>query len=325
MSLAVFLITRCEADPTATAQTTPTPKPPSTEIAKVLQATLAATAARTSALATAVVTAGTPTPAESRPDRTPTSLPSPTRPLRSTTPVPPTASPTWVLAQVVRILDGDTIDVDPGGSVRVIGYDCPERGEQYFELSREEVRRRLMVLGRGEIWLESDQEDRDKYDRLLRHVWYKENPAHKEPVLLSVDIMFAGVGCSPLTIAPNTKYAQEIEQVYAWARDLAAATQTAAAAWSIPTPPRPSPTATPRPTSTPTRVPTPTSALRVCDYSGTSRPVIKGNISFETGERIYHVPGGEFYNATMIDVRWGERWFCTEAEAQAAGWRRSLR
>ena len=51
---------------------------------------------------------------------------------------------------------------------------------------------------------------------------------------------------------------------------------------------------------------------------------IKGNISW-SGERIYHLPGGEFYNVTRINAARGERWFCTEAEARAAGWRRSMR
>jgi hypothetical protein len=50
--------------------------------------------------------------------------------------------------------------------------------------------------------------------------------------------------------------------------------------------------------------------------------VIKGNISSK-GERIYHVPGGLYYNVTVIDTSKGERWFCTEAEAVAAGWRKS--
>jgi endonuclease YncB( thermonuclease family) len=54
----------------------------------------------------------------------------------------------------------------------------------------------------------------------------------------------------------------------------------------------------------------------------TSQCVIKGNISSK-GERIYHVPGGEYYDATKIDMAKGERWFCTEAEAMAAGWRKS--
>ncbi|TPK70784.1 hypothetical protein FJ527_28290 [Mesorhizobium sp. B2-4-18] len=50
---------------------------------------------------------------------------------------------------------------------------------------------------------------------------------------------------------------------------------------------------------------------------------IKGNISYNTGERIYHVPGQEYYSETRISLLKGERWFCSEAEARAAGWRKS--
>ncbi|TNC47207.1 thermonuclease family protein [Rubellimicrobium rubrum] len=46
---------------------------------------------------------------------------------------------------------------------------------------------------------------------------------------------------------------------------------------------------------------------------------IKGNISGT--DRIYHRPGGRSYAATRIDESAGERWFCSEEEAQAAGWR----
>lgn len=51
--------------------------------------------------------------------------------------------------------------------------------------------------------------------------------------------------------------------------------------------------------------------------------LIKGNISFDTGEKIYHLPGQKSYETTTIDPSYGERWFCTEAEAQAAGWRKA--
>ena len=47
---------------------------------------------------------------------------------------------------------------------------------------------------------------------------------------------------------------------------------------------------------------------------------IKGNIS-ESGERIYHLPSNRYYDVTGIDESRGERWFCSEAEARAAGWR----
>ena len=49
---------------------------------------------------------------------------------------------------------------------------------------------------------------------------------------------------------------------------------------------------------------------------------IKGNIS-RNGKRIYHVPGQKDYDKTKITESQGERWFCTEKEAQAAGWRRA--
>jgi len=51
--------------------------------------------------------------------------------------------------------------------------------------------------------------------------------------------------------------------------------------------------------------------------------VIKGNIS--SNGRIFHVPGQENYTATRIATSRGERWFCTEAEARAAGWRKARR
>lgn len=50
---------------------------------------------------------------------------------------------------------------------------------------------------------------------------------------------------------------------------------------------------------------------------------IKGNIS--GGGKIYHLPGQENYDRTRISARKGERWFCTEAAARAAGWRRARR
>ena len=50
---------------------------------------------------------------------------------------------------------------------------------------------------------------------------------------------------------------------------------------------------------------------------------IKGNINSK-GDKIYHVPGTSKYDATKIDESKGERWFRTEEEAQAAGWRPPL-
>jgi hypothetical protein len=51
---------------------------------------------------------------------------------------------------------------------------------------------------------------------------------------------------------------------------------------------------------------------------------IKGNIN-SSGDRIYHVPGGSYYDKTQISTSNGERYFCSEQEAIDSGWRKSKR
>ena len=79
--------------------------------------------------------------------------------------------------------------------------------------------------------------------------------------------------------------------------------------------PTPVPTATATPTPTFTAIPTP-SHTPVPEHCR-----IKGNINMESGERVYHTPNSPWYARTEIDTHAGERWFCTEREAQEAGWR----
>lgn len=64
--------------------------------------------------------------------------------------------------------------------------------------------------------------------------------------------------------------------------------------------------------------------LDIASDSKSGKCLIKGNIN-DKGERIYHVPGGKFYDRTQVNPSKGERWFCTAAEALAAGWRPSMR
>ena len=52
--------------------------------------------------------------------------------------------------------------------------------------------------------------------------------------------------------------------------------------------------------------------------------LIKGNIS-SSGEKIYHVPGGQYYSRTKISKNKGEIWFCSEEDAIKLGWRKSKR
>lgn len=63
--------------------------------------------------------------------------------------------------------------------------------------------------------------------------------------------------------------------------------------------------------------PKPSTGVRVVTAGECS---IKGNITAK-GDRIYHTPESPWYGKTSINTAKGERWFCTEQEATAAGWR----
>lgn len=96
-------------------------------------------------------------------------------------------------------------------------------------------------------------------------------------------------------------------------------------------PPTLAPATNPAPLASPSRTPTPRAAappiLFGCPQGCTTPPSgceIKGNINAD-GEKIFHVPDGGSYAATTINTSQGERWFCTEDEAKANGWRKSAR
>jgi micrococcal nuclease len=61
-------------------------------------------------------------------------------------------------------------------------------------------------------------------------------------------------------------------------------------------------------------------AVRLVSSPPSPQCAIKGNINAK-GEKIFHVPGGRSYDATDIVLAEGEKWFCSEKEALAAGWR----
>ncbi len=52
-------------------------------------------------------------------------------------------------------------------------------------------------------------------------------------------------------------------------------------------------------------------------------PVIKGYVG-RNNEKFYLVPGNRLYKRTNIDEAKGMRWFCTEKEAESAGWTKAV-
>lgn len=74
---------------------------------------------------------------------------------------------------VLRVIDGDTIEVELHGEVervRLLCIDTPERGEPGFTEATEHLR---SLIGGARVRLEKDPEHghRDRFGRLLRYVW----------------------------------------------------------------------------------------------------------------------------------------------------------
>ena len=78
-----------------------------------------------------------------------------------------TPTPRQKTQLVTRIVDGDTLELGNGKTVRLVGIDTPERGECGFEEASSSLA--SLVLG-GRVTLSISDEDTDRYGRLLRYV-----------------------------------------------------------------------------------------------------------------------------------------------------------
>lgn len=125
-------------------------------------------------------------------------------------------------AQVLRVVDGDTIEIDRGYGpepVRYIGVDTPEtvhptRPVEWMGKEASAMNRTL-VEGR-EVLLERDISETDRYGRLLRYVWV-EDPASGELLFVNralVELGFAQV----VTYPPDVRWVDTYLAVQAEAR-----------------------------------------------------------------------------------------------------------
>ncbi len=69
---------------------------------------------------------------------------------------------------VTRVIDGDTIDLSNGETVRLLGINAPDKGEYYYHDAKDSLAQ--LIQGKH-VRLESGPEDRDKYNRSLRYVF----------------------------------------------------------------------------------------------------------------------------------------------------------
>lgn len=125
----------------------------------------------------------------------------------------PTSSPSFEVAKVTRVIDGDTIEIEPstgsgqarGERVRYIGIDTPETVDprkpvQCFGVEASKKNKEL-VEGKT-VRLEKDITDKDKYGRLLRYVYVND-------LFVNLGLVKQGFAFS-YTYPPDVKHQAEI-------------------------------------------------------------------------------------------------------------------
>ncbi|MBE7553284.1 MAG: thermonuclease family protein [Anaerolineales bacterium] len=151
----------------------------------------------------------------SLPAETATPLPSPSPALPTPLPLPPTpphSGPTQPgnleSVTVAAVVDGDTIELTNGRTVRYIGINTPERNQPYYEEAAALNRR--LVAGK-QVQLEFDVETFDQYGRSLAYVWV-------DGLMVNLEIVWQGYA-NTLTIPPNVRYEKEFRQAEREARE----------------------------------------------------------------------------------------------------------
>jgi micrococcal nuclease len=135
---------------------------------------------------------------------------------KNTSEIKKTGEPTEMSeAKVIRVIDGDTIEIEGGERVRYIGIDAPETVEprKAAECFGPEATAKNKELVEGKtVRLEKDLTDRDKYNRLLRYVYVGTTLINQELVQLG----FARAWAYP----PDLKYQDRIAQAQAAAKKM---------------------------------------------------------------------------------------------------------
>ena len=101
------------------------------------------------------------------------------------------------LATVTFVVDGDTVEIQTGERVRLVGIDAPERDRLYYIESKNKLSEMLL---NKEVSMEKDISNQDRYGRLLRYLWVGDT-------LVNLEMVKQGFA-SVFTYPPDVKYSE---------------------------------------------------------------------------------------------------------------------
>ena len=128
----------------------------------------------------------------------------------------------WGWVKVQRVVDGDTIVLDNGKTVRFTGVDTPETVKpntpvQPFGKEASEYTKAFILIGENWVYLEEDGDTTDKYNRQLAMVYIRippnddsENPSEGKNYLLNDMLVLSGLGKAQT----QYKYSQEMKNKF---------------------------------------------------------------------------------------------------------------
>lgn len=190
---------------------------------------------------------------------------------------------------LANVIDGDTITVN-GLRIRLEGIDAPEAGQTcrrssvgWWACGTEATGALAGLIERKVVRCE--QRGHDKYGRTLAVCFLG---------ALDVNAWLVGNGHAWAFVKYSRSYVQEEAQARAkrlgiWQGESTPAWEYRARRWAS------------------------------AEDKAPQGCAIKGNVT--ANGKIYHMPWSPWYAQIKMDPQRGRRWFCTEAEAVAAGWR----
>jgi len=207
------------------------------------------------------------------------------------------------LHKVVEVIDGDTFKVagiegeeDSELSVRILNIAAPDKSECYFEESREALKK--LIEGK-EVKLRKDVSGVDKFGRLLRHAFLPSNTEDEDDVFVAQYMVENGFA-KAIPVVPDFEYKRYLAQ----RENLAISGKLGV--WGN------------------CQKDLPKYFGDVTDMQIEDPDcIIKGNISTENPTKFYFLPSCAPYSQIKIDAERGERYFCSEEEAESAGFTRA--